>query len=126
MVETKIANTLFRMGKMSEASDHYAKALDLAKLPFSLERLDIPALYAAADAYSGLGNVAAARAHKTQDHAARLALENSARRAYADSLNVWKQIPSPSAISPNGYLVGEPRQTLLAAAGSLGVQLPPK
>jgi eukaryotic-like serine/threonine-protein kinase len=126
VVETKIANTLFQMGKMGEASDHYAKALDLAKLPFSLERMDIPALYAAADAYSGLGNVAAAKARKTQNDAARLVLENSARRAYADSLNVWKQIPSPSSISPNGYLVGEPRQILLVAAANLRVQAPPK
>jgi tetratricopeptide (TPR) repeat protein len=106
MVETKIANTLLHMGKLSEASEHYAKALDLARLPFSLEHMDIPALYAAADAYAGLGNVAAAKARKTQDAAERSALENGARRASADSLNVWKQIPSPSPITPNGYLVG--------------------
>jgi serine/threonine protein kinase/tetratricopeptide (TPR) repeat protein len=126
MVETKIANTLFHMGKMTEASEHYAKALDLAKLPFSLEHMDIPALYAAADAYSGLGNVAEAKARKAQDPAARSALENIARRAYADSLNVWKQIPSPSAINPNGYLVGEPHETLLADAARLGVHATPK
>jgi tetratricopeptide (TPR) repeat protein len=126
MVETKIANTLFHMGKMAEASEHYGKALDLAKLPFSLEHMDIPALYAAADAYSGLGNVAAAKARRAQDPAARSALENIARRAYADSLNVWKKIPSPSAINPNGYLVGEPHETLLADAARLGVQASPK
>ena len=126
MVETKIANTLLQMGKLSEASEHYAKALDLARLPFSLEHMDIPALYAAADAYSGQGNVAAAKARKTRDAAARSALENSARRAYADSLNVWKKIPSPSPITPNGYLVGEPHQILLAAAARLGVQVTPK
>ena len=122
MVETRIANTLLQMGKLSEASEHYGKALDLARLPFSLEHMDIPALYAAADAYSGLGNVAAAKAQKTLGPAARSELENSARRAYADSLKVWKQIPSPSPINPNGYLVGEPPQILLAAAARLGVQ----
>jgi hypothetical protein len=88
--------------------------------------MDIPALYAAADAYSGLGNVAAAKAQKTLGPAARSELENSARRAYADSLKVWKQIPSPSPINPNGYLVGEPPQILLAAAARLGVQASPK
>jgi tetratricopeptide (TPR) repeat protein len=126
MVETKIANTLLHMGKLSEASEHYAKAVDLAGLPLSLEHMDIPALYAAADAHSGLGNLAAAKAQKTQGPAARSALENIARRAYADSLNVWKQIPSPSPITPNGYLVGEPLQLLLAAAARLGVQATPK
>jgi tetratricopeptide (TPR) repeat protein len=46
MVETRIANTLLQMGKLSEASEHYAKALDLARLPFSLEHMDIPAVSA--------------------------------------------------------------------------------
>jgi tetratricopeptide (TPR) repeat protein len=120
MVETKIANTLLHMGKLSEASEHFAKALDLARLPFSLEHMDIPALYAAADAYSGQGNVVAAKARKTEGAAARSALENGARRAYADSLNVWKQIPSPSRITPNGHLVSEPLQVLSAATARLG------
>jgi tetratricopeptide (TPR) repeat protein len=126
MVETKIANTLLHMGRLREASEHYAKALDLSRLPFSLEDMDIPALYAAADAYSGLGNVAAAKAQNTQGPGARSALENISRRAYADSLNVWKQIPNPSPINPNGYLVGEPQQMLSAAAARLGVQAAPK
>jgi eukaryotic-like serine/threonine-protein kinase len=122
MVETKLGNTLFQMGKISEASEHYTKALEVAKLPFSLERTDLPALYAAADAYSGLGDVALAKARKTQNAAAQSALRDDARRSYTNSLNVWKQISNPSRISGDGYPVGDSKEVArhLTALGQNG------
>jgi serine/threonine protein kinase/tetratricopeptide (TPR) repeat protein len=110
MVETKIGNTLFQMGKTSEASAHFTKAIEVANVPFSLERMDLPALYAAADAYSGLGKVSAAAAHTTKSAVAQADFESKARRSYSDSLTVWKEIPDRSSISGNGYMVGDPRK----------------
>ena len=110
MVYTKIGGTLVKMGKLRDASAAYTKALDTANLSFSLQHMDIPAFYAAADAYEGTGDVAAAEARKAPDPALRSKLWNDARSSYEKSLNTWKQIPNPSRISPNGYLAGDPRQ----------------
>jgi eukaryotic-like serine/threonine-protein kinase len=110
MVETKIGNTLVKMGRLQEATTAYTKAVETANLTFSLEHMDIPALYAAADAYAGLGDVAAAEAQKATDTALRSKLWGDARTSYEKSLNVWKQIPNPSRISPNGYLARQPHQ----------------
>jgi tetratricopeptide (TPR) repeat protein len=101
------------MGKLHEASATYAKALEIANLTFSLEHKDFPALYAAADAYAGLGNVAAAQARQTRDPAEQSQQYRKARTAYEKSLEVWKQVPNPSRISGNGYLAGDPRQVAL-------------
>jgi len=109
MVQTKIGNTLLRLGKRREAAAEYAKALDTAKLPFSLEHKDFPSLYAAADAYAGLGDVAAAEARDAQLPALRAKLNAEARTQYETSLNVWKQIPYPSRLNGNGLLAGDPK-----------------
>jgi serine/threonine protein kinase/tetratricopeptide (TPR) repeat protein len=113
VIETKIGDTLVKMGKLQEASATYAKALEIANLTFSLEHKDFPALYAAADAYAGLGDVAAAQARHARDPAAQSQQYRKARTAYEQSLEVWKQIPNPSRISGNGYLAGDPHQVAL-------------
>jgi serine/threonine protein kinase len=110
MVETKIGAVLARMDKLQEASAEYKKALDTANLSFSLEHMDIPAFYAAAAAYRGLGDIALAQARGTVDPAQRSALLKKARESYQESLSAWKQIPNPSRINPNGFLVGDMRQ----------------
>ncbi len=119
MVETKIGNTLVAMGKLAEASEQYKKAIETAKLSFSLEHMDIPALYAAADAYAGLGDVAALSARQTKDATKKSGLTAQAQTAYQNSLNVWKQIPNPSQISGNGYLA-RPQQKIAQQMASLG------
>jgi non-specific serine/threonine protein kinase/serine/threonine-protein kinase len=110
MVQTKIGNTLLAMGKVAEASEQYRKALETAKLSFSLEHMDLPALYAAADAYAGLGDVAVAEANHAKDIAAKSSFLTQAHAAYANSLNVWKRIPYPSPMSGNGYLARPPQE----------------
>jgi non-specific serine/threonine protein kinase/serine/threonine-protein kinase len=110
MVETKIGNTLLQMGKLDEASAQLRKALEIAKLQFSVEHMDLPSLYAAADAYSGLGDVATARARNTTDPATQASLREESRKSYKRSLSIWKQIPNPSRISGDGFLVGDPKE----------------
>jgi serine/threonine protein kinase/tetratricopeptide (TPR) repeat protein len=117
MVETKIGNTLVRMGKLREAAAEYKKALDTADLSFSLEHTDIPAFYAAADAYAGMGDVAAAEARNGRDAALRSSLFNESRTWYEKSLSTWKHIPNPSRISGNGYATAaDPKEIALRLA----------
>ena len=113
VIETKIGDALVKMGKLHEADATYAKALEIANLTFSLEHKDFPALYAAADAHTGLGDVAAAQARQTRNPAEQSQRYRKARTAYEKSLEVWKQIPNPSRISGNGYLAGDPHRVTL-------------
>ena len=121
IVEVKIGNTLIKMGKLREASAAYTRALDTANLPFSIEHMDLPALSAAADAFAGMGDVAATEARKTQNASLRSKLFNEARASYEKSLNTWKRIPDPSRISGNGFLVGDPKQIAQRLASLPGV-----
>jgi tetratricopeptide (TPR) repeat protein len=113
VIETKIGDALVKMGKLREADATYTKALEIANPTLSLERKDFPALYAAADAYAGLGDVAVAQARQTRDPAEQSQQYRKARTAYEKSLEVWKQIPNPSRISGNGYLAAHPHQVAL-------------
>jgi len=103
MVETKIGNALAKTGRRQEAAAEYAKALQTSNVSFSVEHMDIPALYAAADAYAGMGDLAVMEARRTRDTAAQARLVKQARASYENSLRTWRQIPYPSRISGNGY-----------------------
>jgi len=109
MVQTKIARTLAKLGKRKEAVAQFQTALQTANLPYSLEHQDIPALYAAADAYEGQGEIAADEA-RIASAGARSNLLGDACSSYEKSLGIWKQIPYPSRLSGNGYLAVEPSE----------------
>jgi serine/threonine protein kinase len=109
-VQTKIGDMLRKMGRSSDASAAYSEAINIGNLAFSLDHKDIPALYAIADAYAGLGDLAIAGERKTQDPSLRSRLVYEARKSYEQSLSIWKQIPNPSRISGNGYLVRDGKE----------------
>jgi tetratricopeptide (TPR) repeat protein len=111
MVETKIGAVLFKMGRARQAAAHYQRALEKAKLQVSLENNDLPGVYAAAEAYSGEGDIAAAQARATADKAVQQKLWNDACRSYETSLGTWRRIPNPSRFTSNGYMVGRPQDT---------------
>jgi hypothetical protein len=110
MVEAKIGGVLRKLGKTREAAAHYEKDLDTAKLSVSLEHNDFPALYAAAEANAGAGDLAASEARKMADPAARSKLWNDACASYENSLSIWKRISNPSRFDGNGYLSSDPRE----------------
>jgi hypothetical protein len=110
MVQTKIGNMLVRLGNLKEANIEYLKALENSRISFSLEHMDTPSLYAAAEAYAGMGDVAAARARKTSEKGRRDQLLQEARMEYHKSLDVWKRIPVPARYGPNGYLARSPAE----------------
>ncbi len=108
MVETKLGNVLLQMADLSRAKEHYEKALAKAKLPESIQHNDFPALYAAAEAYAGLGDVLAAQAHQTRDDGFRQKLLQDACTSYHSTLDVWRHIPHQSRYTGNGYLTRDP------------------
>jgi eukaryotic-like serine/threonine-protein kinase len=110
MVQTKIGNMFVRLGNLKEAKIEYIKALEKSRLTFSLEHMDTPSLYAAAEAYAGMGDVAAARARQTSEKGRRDQLLQEARTAYHKSLDVWKHIPGPARYGPNDYLARDPAE----------------
>ena len=118
MLLTKRGNVLLRLGRAKEADAEYAKAIEKAKLSFSLEHMDIPSLYAAAEAYAGMGDTAAAQARQTSDLGSRSHWLEASRIAYVKSLDVWKHVPSPAAYGPNGYLARNPNEVAQRVAES--------
>lgn len=108
MLQTKIGNTLVNLGDLKQAKAEYEKALEKAQVSFSVEHMDIPSLYAAAEAYAGTGDVAAAQAHQTSEAGPRSRLLEEARVAYRKSLDLWKRVPNPARYGPNGYLARRP------------------
>lgn len=122
MVQAKIGNTLLKMGKLGEAENEYKKALDTAKVSFSLQHMDISALYAAADGYAGMGDVASAQARKTQSAATRSRLFSDARTWYEKSLDIWKQVPNSSKLSGSGYATEADPKEIAQRLGNLPPQ----
>jgi tetratricopeptide (TPR) repeat protein len=106
MVEAKIGNVLLKMGKRKEARAHFERSLDKAKLEISVERNDFPALYAAAEALTGMGDSYVLEARSGTAERAKFFTE--AGGWYQKSLDVWKRIPSPSRLSGNDYLATPP------------------
>ena len=118
MVYTKIGRALTALGKLTEAEAAYQKALDTADLSSSLEHADIPALYAAVDAFAGLAEVAEAKSRKTRVPSLQSKLLNDAQADYEKSLRVWKQIPYPARENGNGYAVVTWRESISSTSGS--------
>jgi eukaryotic-like serine/threonine-protein kinase len=116
MVEARMGDALLKMDKAQEAAAHYAKALETSRLSASVEHNDLPAMYAAAEAYAGAGDVAALRARKTTNETTRSHLLKDACESYEKSLGVWKQISNPSRVSGNGYLASDPKTIALRMA----------
>jgi non-specific serine/threonine protein kinase/serine/threonine-protein kinase len=108
MVEAKIGNVLLKMGKRKEARTHFETALEKAKLEVSAEHNDFPALYAAAEALTGMGDVSASEARSAGSAGARGKSWTEASASYQKSLDVWKRIPNPSQLSGNDYLATLP------------------
>jgi hypothetical protein len=98
------------MGSFQEASEAYEKALKIADAFSFPEHQDVPALYPAADAYAGLGDIAAAQARKAGAGEQQSQLWEAACAAYEKSVSLWQRIPNPSHISPSGFEAGDPRE----------------
>jgi non-specific serine/threonine protein kinase/serine/threonine-protein kinase len=106
----KLGDILVKSGDLKQAGVAYQKAVDITNPRMSSEQQDVPALYPAADAYAGLGDVAMMQAGTTRVPGESIRLWADARNSYEKSLEIWRSIPNPSRISPIGFAAGDPRE----------------
>ena len=104
----KMGDTLLRLGSPHEASGAYQKALDVTNPLAARQYQDVPALYVIAQAQAGEAKAAAALATAARSPEDRSKLAAESRTATQESFETWRQIPSPSRISPSGFLSNVP------------------
>jgi serine/threonine protein kinase len=111
--DVKIGEAAARMQNDQAASDSYHQALMIVEPLISTENADLDALYVAADAYSGLGDISMRKAQrpgqKTDQKKSNWA---EAQSWYQLSLNTWHRFDHPNHTAPNSFQVGDP--TLVA------------
>jgi serine/threonine protein kinase len=97
-------------GEADVAANDFHQALGAAEPMISAKLPELNALYVAADAYSGLGDLSFKRAqHLSQTAAGRKANLTEARSWYAKSLDTWRRIDHPIHLMPGSSLeVGDP------------------
>jgi eukaryotic-like serine/threonine-protein kinase len=106
----QLGDALIRAGDPQQALAAYQKAVAIVTPLLAPEHQDVPAFYAAADAYQGLGDVSLAQARHASDPKIKDSLWNDARSNYQQSLDTWKRIPNPSRVGPSGLPAGDPQE----------------
>ena len=93
---------LLARGQLADAGAAFDAARALVDTDALVEHGDVPALYAAADALTGLADVATTRARTTQSRAEQAALRGIAKDQYARSQQLQAAIPTRSRVTPIG------------------------
>lgn len=107
--DVKLGEAAAKAGRDQNASDYFHQALTIVEPLISSAPADLDAKYAAADAYSGLGDlcVKAAR-HPGINAKQRKSAWAEARSWYLLSQNTWHRIDHPNHTAPNFFQVGDP------------------
>jgi serine/threonine protein kinase len=107
----KMAEASALAGNRQAAADYFQSALAFAEPLISASDADANALYIAADAYSGLGDLSLKRALQPRQTATlRKASWTEARSWYVKSLATWHRIEHPNHTVMNGFDAGDPTQ----------------
>src|SRR5262249_52939247 len=107
--DVKLGEAAAKAGRDRTAAEHFREGLAISEPLISTEPADLDALYAAADAYSGLGDLMLQSARRTGVGAAtRKARWIEARDWYQRSLKTWSRMEHPNHTSPNSFQVGDP------------------
>jgi tetratricopeptide (TPR) repeat protein len=93
------------LGKAQEAAKMFQKALETSAPSLAPALQDVPAYYAVADAYAGLGDAAAAQARAAKTKTGQVDFLTKAEQSYSKSLEYWQKIPNPARLSPGIFLV---------------------
>lgn len=101
----KSGRALLMLGKAQEATRMFQKGLETSASSLAPALQDVPAYYAVADAYAGLGDAAAAQARAARTKTEQVDFFTKAEESYSKSLEYWKKIPNPSTLSPGIFLV---------------------
>jgi len=107
--DVKMGQVAAQAGHQQAAAEYFHRALTIAEPLMSSATADLDALYAAADAYSGLGELSMRKAQRTGQAAERRRANwTEARSSYLLSLNTWHRIEHPNHTAPNSFEVGDP------------------
>jgi hypothetical protein len=105
----KLGEAASQAGHDAGAISYFGQALTIIRPLVANESADIEALYAAADSYSGLGEISRRKAERPgQSSARRKSNWTEARSWYEQSLTTWGRIEHPNRATPNGFRVGDP------------------
>jgi len=100
-------------GEAQSAAKYFHDALAVVEPALSEPEPNLEALYAAADAYCGLGDRQVKEARKPeQNDAHRKAMWTGARTSYQKSLEIWHRVAHPEHSSPDGLDVTDPAEVL--------------
>jgi serine/threonine protein kinase len=95
-------------GDLKTAEDNYHQALAIVEPLIAIKLPKIDALYTAADAYSGLGDLSLMEAKTSAQSTSRRKSRSEACLWYGKSVAAWQQIEHPSRSTPNGFDAGDP------------------
>jgi len=104
----KLAEAEAKARHSQKAEQDFHQALTIAEPLIKNEPPDLDALYAAADAYSGLADLTLQRSHGRPNTNQQRTNLNEARSLYQLSLDVWHRISHPNHTAPNSFQVGDP------------------
>ena len=105
--DVKLGEAALKAGHDQKAADSFHQALTVAEPLISTDPPDLDALYAAADAYSGLGELSMKSAIGRSAKARKSSL-TEAQSCYQSSLNAWHRIQHPNHTAPNSFQAGDP------------------
>ncbi len=126
----RLGRSLAKLGRRDEASASYRKGLAIAEPLASAKPPNTRALYAIADAYFGMGELARMGAANFPAASGEYRERwTEARDWYSKSAHAWSAIPNPGAVTPSGLPCGNPKAVAQAIAESKAalahVSLPP-
>jgi tetratricopeptide (TPR) repeat protein len=105
----KMGEVAARIGNAKLATEYFHQALAAVEPLLSAQAPDLAALYTAADAYSGLGDLQLREAsHFPKDHTQQREIWSQAHSWYVKSLDAWQRIKNPVRDGPNGFDAGDP------------------
>jgi non-specific serine/threonine protein kinase/serine/threonine-protein kinase len=124
IVRNHLGGAALRLRERDKALDNFRTAVTIAEPMASSHPENLEVLYALADSYSGMGDVCAANANYVT-RALRTDLLREARSWFDKSLSLWKKIPKPGPVSPNGFRSGKPAEVArrLGTIQTLGAKL---
>jgi tetratricopeptide (TPR) repeat protein len=107
--DVKLGEAATLAGRDPAAADYFHRALTIVEPFISNAGADLDALYTAADAYSGLGELSMKKAQRRRETAEqRKSNWAESRSWYSQSLKTWQRIEHPNRAAPNSFQVGDP------------------
>ena len=95
-------------GNLQSAEDNYHQALAVVEPLKAIKPPRVDALYTAADAYSGLGDLKLKQIGTSAEPTSWRKARSEACSWYSKSAAAWHQIEHPNRNTPNGFDAGDP------------------